>query len=173
MQLSRKAEWTTVIAMTLIWGFVGLNRVGISYLFPILRPLFHLQFTQVGLLISGTSITWAFSTLIGGYLSDRLGLKRIYLFGILAAAVFSGLIGAAWDFLSLFVVRDLIGLGDGVGWSVGQGIVGKISRPAQRAFNQGLVSAGYTLVGVGVGAFLITQIAINFGWRNVYWMLAL
>lgn len=173
MQLSRKAEWTTVVAMTLIWGFVGLNRVGISYLFPILRPLFHLQLTQVGLLISGTSITWAFSTLIGGYLSDRLGLKRIYLIGILSAAVFSSLVGAAWDFLSLFIVRDLIGLGDGIGWSVGQGIVGKISRPVQRAFNQGFVSAGYTLVGVGVGAFLITQIAINFGWRNVYWVLAL
>jgi len=173
MQLSRKTEWTTVVAMTLIWGFVGLNRVGISYLFPILRPLFHLQLTQVGLLISGTSITWAFSTLIGGYLSDRLGLKRIYLIGILAAAVFSGLVGAAWDFLSLFIVRDLIGLGDGIGWSVGQGIVGKVSRPAQRAFNQGFVSAGYTLVGVGVGAFLITQIALNLGWRNVYWILAL
>ncbi|HLG60697.1 MAG TPA: hypothetical protein VKY19_02115 [Ktedonosporobacter sp.] len=51
--------------------------------------------------------------------------------------------------------------------------MGKVSRPAQRAFNQGLVSAGYTLVGVGVGAFLITQIAINLGWRNVYWIPAL
>src|SRR5581483_10146834 len=97
MQLSRKAEWATVIAMTLIWGFVGLNRVGISYLFPILRPLFHLNLTQVGLLISGTSITWAFSTLIGGYLSDHIGFKPIYLFCITIAAIFTSLMGAAWD----------------------------------------------------------------------------
>ena len=173
MQLSRKSEWMTFIAMTLVWGFVGLNRVGIAYLFPILRPLFHLQFTEVGLLISGTSITWALSTLIGGYLSDRIGLKPIYLICMTAAAVFSSLIGLTWNFLSLFIVRDLIGLGDGVGWSVGQGIVGKIARPTQRAFFQGFVSAGYTLVGVGVGAFVITQIAIHLGWRNVYWILAI
>ncbi|MBV9232103.1 MAG: MFS transporter, partial [Chloroflexi bacterium] len=173
MQLSRRAEWATFIGMTLLWGFVGLNRIGIAYLFPILRPLFHLQFTQVGLLISGTSITWALSTLIGGYLSDRIGLKPIYFIGMLSAAVFSSLIGVSWNFLSLFIVRDLIGLGDGVGWSVGQGIVGKIASPTRRAFFQGFVSAGYTLVGVGVGAFVITQLAIHIGWRNVYWILAI
>lgn len=173
MQVSRKTEWASVIALALLWGFVGLNRNGISYLFPILRPVFHLNFTQVGLLISGTSITWAFSTLIGGYLSDRVGFKPVYLFCITLAAIFSSLVGVAWDFLSLFVVRDLIGLGDGVGWSVGQSIVSRISRPTQRAFNQGFVTAGYTLVGVGVGAFIITQLALHFGWRNVYWILSL
>ena len=173
MRLSRKAEWTAVIAMALVWGFVGLNRIGIAFLFPILQPLFHLNFTEVGLLISGTSITWALSTLIGGYLSDRIGFKPLYLFSMAIAAIFSSFLGIAWNFLSLFVIRDLIGLGDGVGWSVGQDIVGKISSPTRRAFNQGLVAAGYTLVGVGVGAFIITQLAINFGWRSVYWILAL
>lgn len=173
MQLSRRAEWTTVIAMALVWGFVGLNRIGITYLFPILRPLFHLQFVQIGLLISGTSLTWALSSLIGGYFSDRLGFKPIYLICMTAAAVFSAFIGATWDFLSLFVVRDLIGLGDGVGWSVGQGIVSRISSPKRRAFNQGFVSAGYTIVGVGIGAVIITQLAIHFGWRSVFLILAI
>src|SRR5581483_9483811 len=122
---------------------------------------------------SDLSITWAFSTLIGGYLSDHIGFKPIYLFCITIAAIFTSLMGAAWDFLSLFVIRDLIGLGDGVGWSVGQGIVGKISSPTRRAFNQGFVTSGYTLLGVGVGAFIITQLALHFGWRNVFWILAL
>jgi len=73
-------------------------------------------------------------------------------------------------FSSLFVVRDFIGLGDGVGWSVGQSIVARV-QPDTRAFNQGFVASGYTLVGVGVGAFIITQLAIHVGWRNVYWIL--
>ncbi|MCL6592552.1 MAG: MFS transporter, partial [Alicyclobacillus sp.] len=72
-----------------------------------------------------------------------------------------------------FIVRDLIGLGDGVGWSLGQAMMSKISTPSRRSLNLGIFSAGYTIVGVGLGAIIMTQLAIHAGWRNVYWILAI
>ncbi|MCL6592441.1 MAG: MFS transporter, partial [Alicyclobacillus sp.] len=114
-RFSPRLEWTCVLLLAITWGFVALNRVGMAYLFPYVKPAFHLNFTEVGLLLSGTSATWAFSALVGGYLGDRLGFKAIYLGCMLAAALFSSLIGATWNFISIFIVRDLIGLGDGVG----------------------------------------------------------
>ncbi|MCL6638006.1 MAG: MFS transporter, partial [Alicyclobacillus sp.] len=72
-----------------------------------------------------------------------------------------------------FIVRDLIGLGDGVGWSLGQAMMSKISTPSRRSLNLGIFSAGYTIVGVGLGSIIMTQLAIHAGWRNVYWILAI
>jgi len=170
---SKRYEWSIVVLLMLMWGVVGLNRIGIAYLFPILVPRFHLAYWQVGLLLSGTSVTWALSTWVGGNLSDRVGRKRVFIPALTFAALVAALIGTAWNFLSLFVVRDLIGLGDGVGWSVGEAAVAEVSSPERKAFNQGLYMGGYTIMGTGLGAIIVTQLALHLGWRWVYAVIAL
>jgi hypothetical protein len=45
-------EWKIVLAIALLWGFVGLDRLVIVYLFPILVPHFKLTNTQAGALTS-------------------------------------------------------------------------------------------------------------------------
>lgn len=172
MRNPRVYEWTIVLLLMLMWGVVGLNRIGIAYLFPILVPRFHLAYWQVGLLLSGTSVTWALSTWFGGNLSDRVGRKWVFIPALTFAALVSALIGAVWNFLSLFIVRDLIGLGDGVGWSVGEAAVAEVSSPERKAFNQGLYMGGYTIMGTGFGAIIITQLALHLGWRWVYAVIA-
>lgn len=172
-RLSAKLEWTGVILLALTWGFVALNRIGIAFLFPYIKPAFHLNYAEVGLLLSGTSATWALSALFGGFLGDKLGFKKLYLGCMVAAALFSAVIGATWNFVSIFIVRDLVGIGDGAGWSIGQSMVAKISTPKRRALNLGIFAAGYTIVGVGAGSVIMTQLAVHFGWRNVFWIIAI
>lgn len=168
MERTTGREYLIVILLMLMWGVVGLNRIGIAYLFPILVPLFHMAYWQTGLLLSGTSVTWAFSSWLGGNLSDRWGRRRVYLPAMAFASVVGALMGATWNFLSLFVVRDLLGLGDGVGWSVGQATVSDVSSPQRRALNQGLYAGGYTVMGAGIGAIIVTQLAHSLGWQWVF-----
>ncbi|MHB8620040.1 MAG: MFS transporter [Chloroflexota bacterium] len=165
-------EFGLVTLLTLMWGFVGLNRIGIGFLLPPIVKEFHLAYWQASLFISGTSITWAISTWIGGTLSDRIGRKGVLLVGMYAGVIFSALMGAAWNFLSFFIVRDLLGLGDGVGWPVGQSVIAEDTTPSRRALYQGLFAGGYTVVGVGVGGLIITHLAASFGWRPVFPILA-
>src|SRR5262249_45749747 len=101
-------------------------------------------------------------------MSDRLGRKPVFLVGLYASTVFSAAFGAGWNFLSMFIARDLVGLGEGVGFPVGQAAIADETSPANRALYQGIFNAGYTVVGLGIGAFAMTYLATALGWRWAY-----
>jgi hypothetical protein len=63
--------WVVLGLLTAFWGLVGLNRVGIGFVLPAIRDEFGLAFWQAGLLISGTSLTWAITSWVSGWLSDH------------------------------------------------------------------------------------------------------
>jgi MFS family permease len=151
-----------------MFGFVGLNRAGIGYVLPPIVQEFHLEFWQAGLLVSGTSLAWAVSAWLSGCVSDRIGRKNVYLIGMYGAAAISGLFGLAWNFLSLFILRDLLGFGDGVSLATGQGTIAERTNPNRRALFQGIFTGGYNLFGLALGAFIITHLTTAFGWRLVF-----
>jgi MFS family permease len=161
-------EFTILALLFLFWGSVGLNRLGIGAIFPVIVPEFHLEGWQTGLLISGTSVTWAISSWVGGFLSDRHGRRKVLLPAVGFVALMTGAMGAAGGFLSMFIVRDLLGIGDGVGWSVGQATVNEESAPERRGINQAVFTVGYTLIGVGIGSIIITRLTVLLGWRLVF-----
>jgi MFS family permease len=158
-------EWTLVLSLALMFGFVGLNRVGIGYVLPPIVQEFHLEFWQAGLLVSGTSLAWAISAWISGSISDRIGRKNVLLIGMYGAAVISALIGTSWNFVSLFIFRDILGLGDGVSLTTGQSTIAERTNPERRALYQGIFNGGYNLLGLALGAFIITRLATAVGWR--------
>lgn len=161
-------EIAIMVLLVLFWGCIGLNRVGIGFIFPKIVPEFHMPLWQAGLLISGTSVTWAFSSWFGGWLSDNRGRRSVLLPAIGFTAVMTAAMGATWNFLSMFIVRDLLGLGDGVGWSVGQATISEETSPRRRGLNQALYNAGYSFFGVGLGALIVTTLTAHFGWRWVF-----
>jgi MFS family permease len=156
-----------------MWGYVGFNRVGIGYILPPVVSEFHLEFWQASLLISGTAATQALSGWIGGVWSDRVGRKPVLLIGMYASTVFSALFGAGQSFLWLFVARDLVGLGEGLAFTTGQSSIAEATNPSRRALYQGIFNAGYGVIGLGLGALVMTQLATAFGWRLVYPILAI
>jgi MFS family permease len=68
----------------------------------------------------------------------------------------------------MFILRDLVGLGEGVGYAAGQSSVAERTDPSRRALYQGIVGAGYAVIGLGLGAFVMTHLSEAFGWRWVY-----
>jgi MFS family permease len=100
--------------------------------------------------------------------SDRLGRKNVLLIGMYGAAAISGAIGVSWNFLSLFIFRDLLGLGDGVSLVTGQSTIAERTNPNRRALYQGIFTGGYNLFGLALGAFIVTHLATAFGWRWVF-----
>jgi predicted MFS family arabinose efflux permease len=165
-------EFVITALLILFWGSVGLNRIGIGVIAPDIKPAFGLSNFQIGLLVSGTSVTWALSSWGGGWLSDRHGRRSVLLPGAMLICAMTASMGIAGGFWSMFVIRELLGVGDGIGWSVGQATVYEESAPRRRGLNQALVSAGYTLIGAGFGAVLITRISSDLGWRWAFPIIA-
>lgn len=165
---SGRYEFILVTLLILFWGGVGLNRIGLGFIFPQIKPEFHMQNWEAALLISGTSVTWAISSWVGGWLSDRYGRRRVLLPAAAFVCLMTAAMGGTWGFLSMFIVRDLLGIGDGIGWSVGESTIGEESAPHRRGLNQALFSGGYTLIGAGLGALIITNLTAHLGWRWVF-----
>lgn len=55
-------EWKMVFLLAILFGIVGLDRLVIVYLFPVLMPELHLSNTQAGAIASVLALTWAMST---------------------------------------------------------------------------------------------------------------
>jgi MFS family permease len=161
-------HWTLLGLLAGFWGLVGISRLGIQFVFPFIVPAFHLSVTQVSLLVSGTSLTWAFSSWGSGWLSDRFGRRRVLLPGALFACLTTMVQGVAWNFVSLFLIRDLIGIGDGVGWPNGQATLAEEVPAERRAMVAGIFTAGYPLFGSVIGGFIIPPMARALGWRWVF-----
>ncbi|MBO0684805.1 MAG: MFS transporter, partial [Candidatus Dormibacteraeota bacterium] len=152
---------------------VGVNRLGIGVVLPFIGKEFHTSQFQLALLITGTSVTWAISSWGSGWLSDRYGRKKILIPGAIAAVGFTAAMGAAWSWLSLFIIRDLIGIGDGVGWPSGQSTLAEEVPAERRALASGIFTAGYPFLGSVVGSIVIAALIKALGWRSVFPILSI
>ena len=168
MARSRSYPFILVALLFGFWGLVGVNRLGIQFLFPFIIKDFHLSLTQVSLLVSGTSATWAISSWLSGWLSDRYGRKNVLVPGALFACLTTMAQGLAGNFLSLFIVRDLVGIGDGVGWPNGQSTLAEEVPADRRALVAGIFTSGYPLFGSVIAGLIFAPMALALGWRWVF-----
>lgn len=106
-------------------------------------------------------------------LDRRLGARQprpptVLLPAVAFTALITAAVGATWNFLSMFIVRDLLGQGDCIAWSVGQATISAETVPQRRGLNQALYNAGYSLFGVGLGTLIVTSVATSLGRRWVF-----
>jgi predicted MFS family arabinose efflux permease len=170
MQNSRKYETGLVIVVFLTWGTVFLDRMSLLYLAPFIVPDLHLSRGQVGLLASVLALAWAFSSLIFGAISDRVGRRPILIPAVFAFSVLSWLSGIARGFGQLLFVRSLMGVAEGPTWSTITATVEESSAPARRGRNIGIVVSAAALVGHAVAPILTTQVGARFGWRTAFFV---
>ena len=158
----RRYEVRLVAVMFFVWGVVFLDRMSVLFLAPYLVPELRLTNSQVGLLASVLSITWAFSGLLFGALSDRIGRRRVLLPLIFAFAAISWIVGFARSFVQLLALRGLMGVNEGAVFTNLTAAVGESSVPKRRGQNVGIVVSAAALVSGGLGPILMTQMASRY-----------
>lgn len=163
-------ETLLVILMFLTWGAVFLDRMSLLYLAPLIAPALHLSHAQVGLLASALALAWAFSSLIFGAVSDRVGRRPVLIPAVFAFSILSWLSGLARGFGQLLFVRTLMGVAEGPTWSTITATVEESSAPQRRGRNVGMVVSAAALVGHAVAPVLTTQIGVRFGWRGAFFV---
>ena len=173
MNSSRRYENTLVAILFFTWGTVFLDRMSQLYLAPYFAPEFHLSDTQVGFLASVVAVTWAFSGLFFGAMSDRFGRRVILIPSVIIFSALSWLSGIAHSFEHLLVIRALMGVAEGPCWAIINAITEESSSPSRRGRNVGLVVSAGALVGLFVAPILTTQVASGLGWRWAFFVTGL
>lgn len=149
-----------------------IQRVAISQAaIPISHDL-HLNKSGMGLVFGAFGLSYALFELPMGLLGDRIGVRRVLLQIVLAWSLFTALTGAAWNLVSLYIIRFAFGAGEA-------GCFPNLTRmlsvwlPArERVTAQSLMWAS-TRWGGAATPPLVLAIVILFGWRWAFVAFAL
>ncbi|WP_321893249.1 MFS transporter [Paraburkholderia tropica] len=169
----RDYEWKMVIFLAVLFGIVGLDRLVIVYLFPVLLPELKLNNTQAGAIASVLALTWAISTWVLGSLSDRYGRRKILLGSSIFFSVMTSFTGVAKSFHSMLFVRGLLGIGEGGVFSASVATIDEISTPSRRGLNLGIHQSFFPLLGIGLGPIIATQLVMHMRWEWVFFVLGI
>ncbi len=161
-----------VFILGLMFGFVFLDRNALSFLSPFVVAELDLTNTQVGILSSGLSLTWAISGYLIGLASDASGKRRAYL--VAAVVIFSLCSfgsGLAGSFMTLLFARMVMGVAEGPTLPISQSLIAIESSAHRRGLNMGLMQNVFSaLLGSFVAPLALVAIANAYGWRNAFFV---
>ncbi|MEH7119637.1 MFS transporter [Neobacillus vireti] len=177
MSKDRNSFWRyenfLIIIMFLVVGLVFLDRLSLGFVFPFIRSELNLNNTQLGLTVGLTGVFFGLSTLIFASLSDFLGKKKmmlvLFVFVFSIATLLTGVVGS---FISLLLIRVLMGLAEGPVMPLVQSIVMAESSEKRRGFNMGVVQSASSLMGGTLAPVVTVALAASFGWRSSFYMIA-
>ena len=129
---------------------------------PKILATFNVDVQQGHWVITGYMIALAVVIPISGYLSEKIGMKRLYMSTMALFIVGSLLCSIAWDLPSLIVFRVLQGLGGGMlhplGLAISYSLMTPLERPRFMAL-LGLPSLVAPLLGPVAGGYLVDYIS--------------
>ena len=166
-----------IILLTLSFGFVFLDRNAFSYLAPFIAdPEKGLGFnnTQIGLLTSALSFTWALSAYVIGRLSDSTGKRKsLLLMAFVAFSLSSVLSGIAQGFAMLLTARLIMGFAEGPILPISQSLVVLETTERNRGHAMGVMqNFGSNFIGSFVAPLLVVAVATHWNWRVAFFVCA-
>jgi len=146
-------------------NYVDRNAIGVAA--PLLKGELDLTATQFGVAVSAFFWVYGPIQLIVGWLCDRFSVYRLLGWGVAlwaAATLLSGFVGG---FLSLIVLRLMLGIGESFAFPASSKIIAEQVPPEGRGMANAAVSMGIAL-GPALGTLAGGAILASFGWRPVF-----
>lgn len=171
-QRSARYQFIMVALLSLTFGVVFFDRNALGFLMPFIQPELGLNNSQIGMLASALSLTWAVSAFLIGRLSDSLGKRKTLLIAsTVAFSLCSVLSGLAGSFALLLGARLLMGAAEGGFMPIAHTMVAAEVSPKRRGLAQGITqNFGSNLLGSFVAPVLLVGFATMFGWREAFYL---
>jgi predicted MFS family arabinose efflux permease len=167
-------EWKVVTLLGLGFGLVGLDRWIIAPLFPAMMKDLSLGYQQLGNIVGILGLAWGFFAALMGGLSDKIGHRKVLIPAIVLFSLLSGLSGLATGFMSLILIRGVMGLTEGSFCPTSFAATAEASLPQRRGFNLGLQQSTFALFGLGLAPIIATQLLrVVPSWRYVFVVVAI
>ncbi|TLS37065.1 MFS transporter [Pseudalkalibacillus caeni] len=166
--INRKTLFLPVLAFCSF--LVGFDLIVTIPLIPTMAKETNMPIELGGLLVAVYAVFYALSAPVFGALSDRLGRKKMLLFGSVVFALATALTGTASSFVMLLTFRALSGIGAGMVGPVVFALVGDRYAYKERGRAIGIVTGALisaSIVGVPLGGY----VAQLFSWRLAFWLI--
>ncbi|MGB8355228.1 MAG: MFS transporter [Chthoniobacteraceae bacterium] len=170
-------HWMIVIALGITWILDGLEVTLASAMGATLKNPAALGLTDAQ--VGGTATAYLAGAVIGalffGYLTDRLGRKRLFFITLGLYLVATALSGVAWNYWSFLVFRALTGAGIGGEYAAINSAIDELIPARLRGQVDLAINATYW-IGAALGSVLTLYlldpriVPIWLGWRLVFGM---
>lgn len=166
-QGSRRTYVTILLCfiVALIEG-IDLQSAGIAA--PGLAAAFQLSPSMMGAVFSTSILGLLPGALVGGWLADRYGRKRVLICAVILFGVFSIASALAWDLSSLLVVRFLTGLGLGAALPNLIALTSEAVDTRHRGTAVSLMYCGIPLGGALAAGFGMWTADVVDGWKLIF-----
>jgi predicted MFS family arabinose efflux permease len=158
--------------LSINFGIVFFDRQALNVLMPFVQPELGLTNTQIGLLASALSFTWALAAFGVGKLSDTIGNRKLLLvLSTLGFSLCSFVSGVATSFLFMLSARLLMGAAEGGIMPISHAMVATEVDPKHRGLAQGIAqNFGSNLLGSFIAPVLLVWFGMEYGWRNAFFL---
>jgi ACS family glucarate transporter-like MFS transporter len=170
-------RWLLVFWLFVLSAVAFLDRVNISIAGGSIAAEFGLTNVQLGWVFSSFLLGYALFQTPGGWLSDRLGPRRVLTAGVIWWGIFTALTAVVPSKLGgalLFFVamRFLLGAGEAIIYPASNRFVSWWIPTQERGIANGIIFAGVG-VGAGITPPAISYVMVHYGWRWSFWLSAI
>ena len=171
--LSKIRRRHVIIAMLFICWVVGfIDKTAINIAIIPISEEFGLSPDHQGMIISAFFLAYSLTQLIGGYLVDRFGSRKVLSSAVAVWSLGTALSGAVTNAIGLAAARAATGAGEAVFPAGGSVAITEHFEKAQMARAKSVLQSGAS-VGFAVGSIVITALIAAHSWRMMFFVLGL
>ncbi|EIE0172221.1 MFS transporter [Salmonella enterica] len=159
--------WLIVFLLFIVYMLNYMDRSALSITAPLIEKELGFNAAEMGMIFSAFFIGYALFNFIGGWASDKVGPKTVFLIAALLWSVFCGLTGLVTGLWTMLIVRVLFGMAEGPVSAAGNKIINNWISRKESATAIGIFSAGSPLGGAVSGP-VVGLLALSLGWRPAF-----
>ena len=168
-------HWLVVVGLGITWVLDGLEVTLQSAIGTVLLDSRTLGLTraQIGLTVTAYLLGAVLGALFFGYLTDRLGRKKLFITTLVVYLGATALTGLAWDFRSMFFIRFCTGTGIGGEYAAINSAIDELIPARVRGRTNLIINSTFwlgTALGSALSIFFLDRriFPINLGWRLAF-----
>lgn len=162
-------KWLTMLIVVLGLFMANLNTSVVNLSTSKMMQTFGVSIDQIQWVVSAYTLTLGVTIPSTGYLSDRFGFKKVFIFALILFTCGSLMCGISWNLVSIIIARVIQGLGGAFIISLGMTIL-------MTTFDKSEMGMVMSIIGICVmaapalGPTLGGYIIENLDWRFVFFI---
>ncbi len=164
---NRPLPWPALMVLVLGAFMAILDGSIINVALPRLMAIFNVNPSQIQWIMTSYLLTSGVVVPVTGYLGDKFGYKKVYIYSMMAFTLGSALCGIAWSNNSLIVFRVVQALGGGMLIPLSMSIIYRIIPRQKMGMAMGVWGISATMapaIGPTLGGYLVD----HFSWHLIF-----